>query len=305
MQSQLSPETRSKAFDTPPLPFGTDVALGTTAITDKTHRVVVYSHSIRLVALLPASEPPAVRYGQKRKITHFTDKSRRNLSKILARVRWNNYSDVMFLTLTYHNEYPTSPHAAKIDLANFLKSLLYHFPHIDYLWKLEYQERGAPHFHIIVFFRHESISINPHMFQEEIIPLWLQQQGCGCNDCKLHSVRVDRVRSYRKCSYYVQKYISKESYDPGLEHTGRFWGKSQRLNIEPFDRLDITPNKYLIIRRMVHSLLSMRKNKNDGFLTWLEQSWSFEVFLTEDERKILQYWLIEIGIVLPDDSDSA
>ena len=298
MQSITSQSLSDFTPQLPACPLGMKDALGTTAISDKTHRIIIYDHSVRIVAQLPSNEPPPVHFGLKKKVTHFSDKSRRNLSKVLARVRWKYYEDVYFLTLTYHNDYPSSPEVAKIDLFNFLKSLLYHFPEIDYLWKLEFQQRGAPHFHIIIFFRKDSVSIPPHLFSQEILPLWLQQQGCGCNHCKHHAIRVDRVSSYRKCSWYVQKYIAKDAYNPSLESAGRFWGKSRRLFLVPYAKLDITPDIYLVVRKMVHALLMMRKKVNRKFCEWLSDSWSFEVFLTQEERKILQYWMIEVGIRL-------
>ena len=66
----------------------------------------------------------------------------------------------------------------------------------------------------------------------------------------------------------------------------------------PYAKLDITPDIYLVVRKMVHALLMMRKKVNRKFCEWLSDSWSFEVFLTQEERKILQYWMIEVGIRL-------
>jgi len=52
------------------------------------------------------------------------------------------------LTLTYPNEFPMDGELVKKQLHNFLAWLRYY--DCRYIWLLEFQERGAPHFHILV-----------------------------------------------------------------------------------------------------------------------------------------------------------
>lgn len=54
-----------------------------------------------------------------------------------------------FITLTYAKDFPIHARTAKRDLATLIKRLRRQFPGCGGVWRLEYQERGAPHFHII------------------------------------------------------------------------------------------------------------------------------------------------------------
>ncbi|MFA7346054.1 MAG: hypothetical protein WC003_17280 [Terrimicrobiaceae bacterium] len=61
------------------------------------------------------------------------------------------------ITLTYPAEFPTNGREVKRNFNFFRKRLLRRFPGIRGVWFLEFQKRGAPHFHILV-----SIKMNEH-----------------------------------------------------------------------------------------------------------------------------------------------
>lgn len=86
--------------------------------------------------------------GRKRAITDFSACSRRSLLKSFARTNYTGKS--IFVTLTYGQEYPT-PKQAKRHLDTLFKRVKRKFPKASGYWRLEFQKRGAVHFHIIFF----------------------------------------------------------------------------------------------------------------------------------------------------------
>lgn len=55
-----------------------------------------------------------------------------------------------FVTLTYPAKFPTVSRA-KRDLKVFQQRLIRRFPGSGGIWKLEPQERGAPHYHLLIW----------------------------------------------------------------------------------------------------------------------------------------------------------
>lgn len=74
--------------------------------------------------------------------------SRRSLSRMVLTVGSSGLQFNSLLTLTYGQNYPINGKKAKADLNRFLMSLKRAFGVISYFWFLEFQKRGAPHFHL-------------------------------------------------------------------------------------------------------------------------------------------------------------
>jgi hypothetical protein len=63
-------------------------------------------------------------------------------------VKWEG---AQFLTLTYPDDWPERWEEWKAHLKRLFDLLRHKHPGVSAVWKLEYQKRGAPHFHLIVF----------------------------------------------------------------------------------------------------------------------------------------------------------
>lgn len=74
--------------------------------------------------------------------------SQRSLSNFAFKVSNAQVSFTSLLTLTYGQNYAVEGKTAKRGLASVLQALRRRFPGVKYFWFLEFQERGAPHFHI-------------------------------------------------------------------------------------------------------------------------------------------------------------
>lgn len=84
--------------------------------------------------------------GPRRKIKKFSSKSWVNL---MYKVRNTYMIPFSMLTLTYPRDFPLDGRQSKIHLDALLKALRRRFRYIAYIWFLEFQSRGAPHYHLL------------------------------------------------------------------------------------------------------------------------------------------------------------
>lgn len=140
---------------------------------------------------------------------------------MLASVRKDNLP--FFVTLTYPSEFP-SAEQAKRHLDTFIKRLARKFPNVAGVWKLEPQERGAPHFHLLIWGA-------DYLELRIFVPLaWHEIAGNGDEKHLLWHLGefgnkpcVQRIKKQRGVFFYASKYMSKETSE-SLEGWGRMWG---------------------------------------------------------------------------------
>jgi len=91
-------------------------------------------------------------HGKHGNIKGFSRRSRQNLLRKMAQMdRTKLQFDPLFVTLTDQGDFETDARQFKQYLDNFLKRLIYKFPDCCAVWRIEFQQRGALHLHIIVF----------------------------------------------------------------------------------------------------------------------------------------------------------
>ena len=121
--------------------------------------VMVYRRDVATSKALPPGVIPS-RYGRAGadheggEITEFSERSRYRLLHVVKNCDVDFYS---MITLTYPAEFPTNGRDVKRNFNAFRKRLLRRFHGIRGVWFLEFQKRGAPHFHILV-----SLKMNEH-----------------------------------------------------------------------------------------------------------------------------------------------
>lgn len=74
--------------------------------------------------------------------------SKRSLARLALLVRGSGVQFTSLMTLTYGANYPLSGRIAKKHLNHFLINAKRNFGTFEHIWVLEFQERGAVHFHI-------------------------------------------------------------------------------------------------------------------------------------------------------------
>lgn len=154
------------------------------------------------------------------KITGFSANSRRRLRRTVHSLRRD--ADCLFVTLTYHETRP-SPDEAKEDLDRFCVALKRALPDIGIVWKMEPQERGVPHFHLLVY----GVTYIPITL---LVDTWHRITNEVSAEHARSGVDIERgVNEDGKLQVYLTKYMAEE-YDgwPGdderWEETGRWWG---------------------------------------------------------------------------------
>lgn len=152
----------------------------------------------QLVAMKASFSPLSKSGGGRRGIvSDFSQNSRRRMLRKLARI---NPTRVTFITLTYPERFP-DPAKAKDHLRALLERIRRRFPQSSAFWRLELQERGAPHFHLLFC----ELPFLP--FSE--LRRWWSEIINEFVDGHLPRVRIERIHSKRGAFYYVAKYCAK------------------------------------------------------------------------------------------------
>lgn len=161
--------------------------------------------------------PPYTPKSVRGKITAFSRKSRKRLLEFFARTAQTKLPRV-FLTLTYPSNMNDAK-TGKMHLRAFLERVRRKFPNSSAIWRIEYQERGAVHFHILFF------SL-PFWKVESIRKAWSEIIGE-----ENPRIQIETIRSKRGSTFYVSKYVAKVTDDALVSlsnlpysHAGRHWG---------------------------------------------------------------------------------
>jgi hypothetical protein len=165
--------------------------------------------------------------GTRGEITGFSEDSRRRLRrKVHSLKRTDN---ALFVTLTWHEELPT-PERAKTALDAFWKRLRRSFPGISCIWKMEPQERGFPHFHLLIY------GVQ-YIDAQWVSELWHEVTNEESEKHRKSGVDVEWVRDDGKLQAYLAEYFA-ETYEEWPEaggeawrQTGRWWGVRDRKNL--------------------------------------------------------------------------
>ena len=213
--------------------------------------------------------------GDRSRIKGFTKQSRRRMLYMIGKIR-RDAEFPLFVTLTYPNEYPTVARA-KRDLKVFTQRLKRRFPDAGAIWKLEPQERGAPHYHMLVW-----VEVKEMQFLGWVAQNWYEIAGQGdYNHFRFHmgwlhdSVQcVSQVNSFRGVWAYAAKYIGKtfEVAEWGSQWTGRFWGTIGRQNI-PFGEektIELEYKDVVHIQRLQRRFMHLKKASRNGLTTFCD-----------------------------------
>lgn len=157
---------------------------------------------------------------------------RRYLRECMANYR-------QMVTLTYPYEYPADGRIVKEHLRRFLQELRREYErthnHTEFtdhssFWFLEFQERGAPHFHIFTTWAPEAKTSN-----NWVAATWYRIVNSEDVRHLQAGTRTEFLRSGRAGTIsYASKYAIKQAQKTvpdGYENVGRFWGVSGRRGV--------------------------------------------------------------------------
>lgn len=155
------------------------------------------------------------------KIGKFSKQSRKRLHRECLKIRWED--GFHFITLTYQAskiDVISEEVEWKNDLQDFRIRLRLTLPELSAIWKLEFTQKGIPHYHLIAHCPNYSATELRNIVRE----VWLKVTSSGSRGRWKHAVKVDPVGNMQAVSKYLSKYISKDANETKQHYVGRYWG---------------------------------------------------------------------------------
>jgi hypothetical protein len=137
------------------------------------------------------------------RIYEFSRKSRLRLLRATARL--STKAGGLFVTFTYRKNV-TDAKRAKEHLALMLLWIKRWYPETACIWRMEYQKRGAAHFHVMVLNRR-------FIPADKLTAHWQKITGDDSYP------DIEKIRTRRKLTSYIAKYIAKVTQEPTVEGT--------------------------------------------------------------------------------------
>jgi hypothetical protein len=199
--------------------------------------------------------------GIRDRVRGFSRESRRNLLIRLASINRRVFrafkGRLISITLTYPHQYPEDPELCKSHLKALRRRLQRKFGTFAAFWRLGIQERGAWHFHLLLFVGQ---SIGPvGKLRSFISASWYEVTGKVSEGHLRAGTRVVAVKRWREVTSYVERYMAKpEEFPEGLQ-TGRIWGVwNKELLPVRWETTKVSLKDAFKIRR-IYSKLAKRK----------------------------------------------
>jgi hypothetical protein len=164
---------------------------------------------------------PQVGGGIRGRVVCLSEESARRL-KFVAR---NCRGFTTMLTLTYPASFPRDGLVFKDDLRQMCQWLKRRG--VAGLWYLEFQDRGAPHFHLYLTGR-----VPFH----QVAQAWYRIVGSGDPRHLVAGTRIEAIRQPHAVAVYAAKYATKavqKDVPAEVVNVGRFWGLFGGLKPEP------------------------------------------------------------------------
>lgn len=189
-----------------------------------------------------------LRTGRRQKVTSLSPRALSRLA-ILATSTPTKFKSL--LTLTYGANFVSEGTRVKYHLNFMLTKLRRSYGDFDYLWFLEFQARGAPHFHILTtlgaptkvqrakFAAMWADIVEPQNWPYEQVK-WAEGQATyhgelwtneACQAVHRHKKNWDSLKHEDGARRYVIKYATKlqqKIVPKNYRNVGRFWGKVNR-----------------------------------------------------------------------------
>lgn len=168
------------------------------------------------------------------------------------------HTDASFVSLTYHDVWPEEREAFKGQLWRFLAAVEYRCgAMLGDMWRLEAQQRGAPHYHLL-FVWQKGRRIPEQTFRNELTGLWQRIVGTeGDYSHWLHGVHVRDVEPHggmARLLNYIVKEMSKVSQNADETPWGRLWGCRGDIPFVEGEQVELSEADWQAFCERVHSL---------------------------------------------------
>lgn len=236
------------------------------------------SHDAELHVSAPVGitpgRPITWRNTKRGKIHGFSAASRRRMKLIFGAFK-DIESLLHEMTLTYPGEYPKDGNKVKRDLAVMKKRLKRQGIEIAG-WKLEYQKRGAAHFHSIVSLDGELT----HEIRLSISRMWFEVVGSHDEKHLKAGTQINKIANRQHLLCYLNKYIEKKEQSEvpeGFINPGRVWGYNKKFVDLLIERAMITRRELGRQTRLIRQIWKRRLKAWYG-IQWKWHGSGFTIF---------------------------
>lgn len=239
--------------------------------------VRIYEHSVEVDRPKPEDWTPPDPPEKRGEVTEFSRKSRRRLIQKMMKVESSRLCDPVFLTLTWHKEWKADHDEVQRQLNAFLQAVRRKWEDYEYIWRLEFQKRGAPHIHMILWRPAGSKGLDANDVEKWASETWHRITEEPSAHHKEYGADCRQITSWREASAYVSKYCAKLEKRPQIEYTGRRWAASQSLPTDPVSS-HVADLPYIHqLRRILRRWISSQDDPPSGFVEALKRDQSYHV----------------------------
>jgi hypothetical protein len=220
--------------------------------------------------------------GKRGTVSRLSDASRRRL---IFSARNLGTPLPYMLTLTYPAAFPADGEVVKRHWANLRRWLAHRG--IGGLMILEFQKRGAPHYHAY---------ITGEVDKQEVSRAWYDIVGSGDPKHLQAGTRVEKIRKAHGMLTYIVKYASKlqqKDVPEGYENVGRFWSLFGGLKVEPLTVLQGERSAIAPVVRLVRNAWAARR-RSAGLPR--KSDWGHVGFRAYDVGRALLAWAGRLGL---------
>lgn len=225
----------------------------------------IYDNFVEFTPPPVSSTPFPRKHSTRSTIKTFSSRSRFRLFSLLAKIDRIHTRNALFVTLTYHNNYTDFDRKGQVDFHNFLTQYRNYDPGVQYIWRIELQKRGAPHFHLIIF---PGLKYNPKKvskYKRHFNLLWHNVADKDSSSHLKYGCDFVKIHNYRKACAYLSKYIAKVADCGTNDVHGKHWGNSRNLPTVCLNEFTcIRPMAQEIIKRLRLWLLEKGKNNYES-----------------------------------------
>lgn len=256
--------------------------------------LTIYQNSISLSNNFSKQSKSIIPERKKNDINNFSKNSRLRCIQLLSKVKFTDYGKPIFLTTTFHNIYPKQQKELKKLLDNFIKSSLRIKYKFHYIWRLELQKRGAPHFHFILLPLFQLDKNQVVSMQKHIKSKWLSFLKDNSLFTNLYSCKFIETKNIKNVSSYLSKYVSKTDSTKKQIKLGRIWGYSRNININPISKKNISFHTFAEVKKIILKYLSGKIKISDQFRLNLTNLKSLNILIDVKEfRDLIRQSLVD------------
>ena len=229
-------------------------------------------------------KPPEREQGD---IKKFSQNARRRFIKKLAHINLQLYDKPLFVTLTYQNELPLTAAELSEQLNRFLTKLRRYGTKFHYVWRLEFQKRGAPHFHFILLPFKNTVKKRLYLFHNDILRMWRYSINSWSEAMQKYAVNVQWLDGKKNIFSYISKYAAKEDAENNELYTNRRYGFSNGIFLHPIKELQIPYYDFQLLRKLIVAFMKRNNNLDYEFEKYLWYDPTVEILISLEDMKVI------------------